>query len=127
MKEAVRERIWVAGQCQRFVTATEMVRELRIEARDPLREVKKRIEELRDEGRPIVGLPSGKTGQQGSTLGPGYTWVHEAGSEWGREVIRRFKADMGSRIKQMRDHLMVLEQCSASEAQTELFEGLKAG
>jgi len=144
LKEAIRDRIWVAGQCRRFVTATELVRELRPDVRDPLRAVKKRIEELRNEGCAIVGLPGGgekprmDTDGHGSgfttkaprhqenpetrnEMGPGYTWVHEPRGEWGRAVIARFKLDMGSRIRQMRDHLMNLEQCSADEAQTELF------
>jgi len=112
---------------QRFVTATEMAREFHLESTDPIRFLKKKIEQLRNEECPIVGLPGGQgsrgQGIKGSSdgLGPGYTWVHDPTSAWGRAVIARFDLDIGSRIREMIKHRAVLTGMTVSEAQTELF------
>lgn len=127
LKERIRTAIWNAGICNRFVTATEMVREFHLESRDPVRFLKKRIEQLRNEECPIVGLPGGQ-GSRGQGfkessdgLGPGYTWVHDPGSEWGRAVIARFDLDIGSRIREMVKHRAVLTRMTVTEAQMQLF------
>ena len=133
-----------------------MVREFHLESRDPIRFLKKKIEELRDEECPIVGLPgSGAShestkarngaerkstdstdytdgpGQELRTknqerLGPGYTWVHDPSSVWGRRVIERFDLDIGHRIREMVRHRAVLTGMTVDQAQTELFGGVRS-
>lgn len=129
LKERIRDAIWNAGMRQEFVTATAMVREFHPESADPIRTIKKKIEELRNEENPIVGLPGRTaTDEHGRTqtdtdnrMGPGYTWVHDPGAEWGRAVIGRFDLDIGSRIREMVRHRAVLTRMTVVEAQTELF------
>ena len=133
LKERIRSVIWNAGERQSFVTATEMVRTFHVESADPVRTIKKKIEELRNEENPIVGLPgksrtsltspTGRTNTaEGDGFGPGYTWVHEPSSEWGRRVIERFDADIGHRIREMVRHRAVLTRMTVVQAQRELFE-----
>jgi len=99
-----------------------MAREFHLESRDPIRFLKKRIEQLRNEESPIVGLPGGN----GDGFGPGYTWIHDPHSEWGRAVIARFDLDIGSRIREMVKHRAVLTGMTVDQAQTELFGGVRS-
>jgi hypothetical protein len=120
LKERIRDAIWNAGMRNQFVSANEMVREFGVRLQDPIRAVKKRIEDLRNEECPIVGLPGGNGGGDG--FGPGYTWIHDPGSEWGRAVIARFDLDIGSRIREMVRHRAILTKMTITEAQMQLFQ-----
>jgi hypothetical protein len=112
MKERVLEEISAAGVHERFITARELVRMLGVTAADPLRVVKRRIEELKDEGHPIVGLPEAP--------GPGFTYVHDPETPFGREVVERFNADMGSRFRKMARHVAVVKRLTDVEARRQL-------
>lgn len=113
LKDRIEELIGDAGKRQEFVTARELAGICQVEARDVLRAVKVRIEALKDEGCPIVGLPE--------TPGPGYTWIHDPTTDWARDVMRRHRDDMGSRVKKMVRHLASIQRVALAVAQQELF------
>lgn len=116
MRNRIEQELRAAGEREMFVTGKQLVRILGVESADPLRQVKRRIEALKDEGCPIVGLPE--------FPGPGFTWVHDAESEWGRKVLKACEADMGSRISKMARHLAGLRRMSEQEARQQLALGL---
>jgi len=109
IKEAVREEL-ERGQ---WVTGGEIARRIRLWTPDSLRQVKKRIEELRDEGCPIVSLP-GKPG-------PGYLWIGDPDRPEAQEAVRLYEADMKSRMGRMVKHLATIKRATEREVQTSLF------
>lgn len=99
-----------------WVTAKELAELMCLEARDPLREIKKRIEELRDEGAPIVSLPK--------KPGPGYLWIGDPDAPHAQEAVRLYEADMRSRMGRMVKHLATIKRVTVRVAQGCLFEGI---
>jgi biotin operon repressor len=97
-----------------WITAKELAELMCLEARDPLREIKKRIEELRDEGAPIVSLPK--------KPGPGYLWVGDPDAAGAQEAVRLYEADMKSRMGRMVKHLARIKRVTERKVQEELFK-----
>jgi len=96
-----------------WVTAKKLAELMCLEANDPLREIKKRIEELRDEGCPIVSLP-GKPG-------PGYLWIGDPDAPHAQEAVRLYEADMKSRMGRMVKHLARIKRATERDVQMGLF------
>ena len=100
-----------SAQC--WLTAAELGELAGLVCSDPLREIKKKIEELREEGCPIVSLP-GKPG-------PGYLWIGDPDAPGAQEIVRMYSEDMEGRMRRMVKHLARIKRVTERRVQEEMF------
>lgn len=101
------------------MTARELVAVFPVIADDPLREIKGKIEELKDLGYPIAGLPGG--------VGRGYRWIDNPKDPEQARVVAAVVADLKGRIRAIARHLGKYELATATRLQLALdFDGERA-